>query len=218
MSRGAACVTVGPASLEAELALPADARGVIVFAHGSGSSRLSPRNQHVARALEERGFATLLLDLLTPKEAADGRHVFDIALLGERVGDAISWVRADRRTGHLPPGLFGASTGAAAALVAAARFPGTVSAIVSRGGRPDLAADVLPAVRAATLLIVGGLDHVVITLNREALHRLSCVKQLELVAGATHLFEEPGTLDAVVELAACWFERYLQPHHGLAAS
>jgi alpha-beta hydrolase superfamily lysophospholipase len=140
MSRGSACVIIGPAALEGTLTLPEKARGIVLFAHGSGSSRLSPRNQHVARALEDRGFATLLLDLLTPAEALDSGNVFDIELLAERVSDAISWVRADSRTHCLPLGLFGASTGAAAALVAAARHPGTVGAVVSRGGRPDLAA------------------------------------------------------------------------------
>lgn len=218
MSRGSACVNIGPAALEGTLTLPERARGIVLFAHGSGSSRLSPRNQHVARALEDRGFATLLLDLLTPAEAVDGGNVFDIELLAERVSDAISWVRADSRTHCLPLGLFGASTGAAAVLVAAARHPETVGAVVSRGGRPDLAAEFLPAVRAATLLIVGSLDHVVIKLNRQALHRLSCVKQIELVGGATHLFEDPGTLDAVVELAARWFGHHLAPRASVAAS
>lgn len=218
MERGSACVIIGPAALEGTLTLPEKPRGLVVFAHGSGSNRLSPRNQYVARALEDRGFATLLLDLLTPEEAADSGNVFDIDLLGERMGDALGWVHGDSRTRHLPVGLFGASTGAAAALVAAARYPGTVHAVVLRGGRPDLASEALPCVRAATLLIVGSLDEVVITLNRHALKRLSCVKQIELVSGATHLFEEAGTLDAVVDLAAHWFERHLPSRCGVAAS
>lgn len=202
---------VGPMGLEAMLSLPDKPHGLVVFAHGSGSSRLSPRNQHVAGALQHRGFGTLLLDLLTADEGEDRDKVFDIALLGQRVADAIAWACDDDRTRHLPIGLFGASTGAAAALVAAAREPVAVRAVVSRGGRPDLAADVLALVKAPTLLIVGSLDHGVIGLNRSAMARLTCEKRLELVPGATHLFEEPGTLDRVVALAAQWFERHLPP-------
>jgi putative phosphoribosyl transferase len=209
---------VGPMGLEAMLSLPDKPHGLVVFAHGSGSSRLSPRNQHVAEALQHRGFGTLLLDLLTADEGEDRDKVFDIALLGQRVADAIAWARDGERTRHLPFGLFGASTGAAAALVAAAREPVAVRAVVSRGGRPDLAADVLALVKAPTLLIVGGLDHGVIGLNRSALAQLTCEKRLELVPGATHLFEEPGTLDRVVALAAQWFERHLPPVVARAAS
>ena len=209
---------VGPMGLEAMLSLPDKPHGLVVFAHGSGSSRLSPRNQHVAGALQHRGFGTLLLDLLTADEGEDRDKVFDIALLGQRVADAIAWACDDDRTRHLPIGLFGASTGAAAALVAAAREPVAVRAVVSRGGRPDLAADVLALVKAPTLLIVGSLDDGVIGLNRSAMARLTCGKRLELVPGATHLFEEPGTLDRVVALAAQWFVRHLPPVVARAAS
>ena len=209
---------VGPVGLEAMLSLPAMPRGLVVFVHGSGSSRLSPRNQHVARGLQRRGFATLLLDLLTPDEGDDRDKVFDIALLGQRVGDAIAWACDDDRTRNLSIGLFGASTGAAAALVAAAREPTAVRAVVSRGGRPDLAADALALVRAPTLLIVGSLDDGVIGLNRWALERLTCEKRMELVPGATHLFEEPGTLERVVELAAEWLERQFPAVAAKAAS
>lgn len=184
---------------------------LVVFAHGSGSSRHSPRNQHVGRVLNDRGLRTLLLDLLTPEEEqrdlVTARHRFDIGLLGERVERAIDWAAAELR----PPsiGIFGASTGAAAALVAAATHPLAVGAVVSRGGRPDLASEVLAEVQAPTLLIVGGRDHTVLDLNREALRKLGEGHELEVVAGATHLFEEPGTLDEVAELAADWFARHL---------
>jgi dienelactone hydrolase len=189
---------------------PADAKGLIVFAHGSGSSRLSPRNRMVAGRLAERGFATLLFDLLTEGEARERTNVFDIDLLAGRVVDAVDWVRAQDVLGALPIGLFGASTGAAAALVAAARAPGDVAAVVSRGGRPDLADRALPRVRAPTLLIVGGADHGVIELNEQAYARLNCTAELRIVPGATHLFEEPGALDAVVDLAANWFGSHLR--------
>jgi dienelactone hydrolase len=200
---------IGSNRLEGILTLPDDAKGVVIFAHGSGSSRLSPRNTRVAQAFNACGLATLLFDLLTEREASDRRNVFDIPLLGSRVAEAVTWVRAARETAHLAVGLFGASTGAAAALVAAAQTPGDVAAVVSRGGRPDLAGAYLPRVRAPTLLIVGGADHGVIELNEQALAQLTCEKRLEIVPGATHLFEEPGTLDEVVELAADWFQRHL---------
>ncbi len=193
------------------LAGPDTASGLVIFAHGSGSSRLSPRNRYVADALQKAGFATLLFDLLSEEEAVDRAKVFDIPLLAERVGDALRWALSVPETAGLPVGLFGASTGAAAALVAAARWPERVKAVVSRGGRPDLAGVKLVDVRAPTLLIVGGADHVVIGLNEDALTQLSCKKRLEIVPGATHLFEEPGTLAAVVELAAAWFTTYLAP-------
>ena len=202
-------IRVGALGLEAQLSVPEAALGLVVFAHGSGSSRRSPRNLHVASALQARGFATLLFDLLTSAEAADRQNVFDIGLLGARVGEAVAWSRADQRISGLRIGLFGASTGAAAALVAAAERPDAVHAVVSRGGRPDLAGAWLATVRAPTLLIVGSLDHGVIGLNRHALGRLTCPKHMVLVPGATHLFEEPGTLDRVVDLAADWFERHL---------
>lgn len=179
--------------------------GLVVFAHGSGSSRMSPRNRAVARALRGAGMSTLLFDLLTEEEAEDRANVFDIPLLGRRITGAVDWVGALPECASLPIGLFGASTGAAAALVAAAERPGAVSAVVSRGGRPDLAGNRLPDVRCPTLLIVGGADRTVLELNRTALDALQCRKALEIVPGATHLFEEPGALDAVVRLAAGWF-------------
>ncbi len=204
--------------LEAQLSLPAGARGLVLFAHGSGSSRFSPRNRMVAQALQVRGFATLLLDLLTAEEVADRGNVFDVSLLGERVAQAIRWARGDTRTGELSIGLFGASTGAAAALVAASTPDLDVSAVVSRGGRPDMAGERLAFVRCPTLLIVGSLDHGVIELNLSALGKLACRKRLEIVAGATHLFEEPGTLGRVVTLAGDWFETYLRSPHGEACA
>lgn len=182
---------------------------LIVFAHGSGSSRLSPRNRRVATNLAEAGFATLLFDLLTDAEAADRRNVFDIPLLARRVVDAVEWARRQPTLRDLGIGLFGSSTGAAAALVAAASLPGEIGAVVSRGGRPDLAGAALPQVDAPTLLIVGGEDHVVIELNQTAMAALTCEARIEIVLGATHLFEEAGTLEQVERLAAAWFRRWL---------
>jgi len=202
-------VEVGSHHLEGILRIPEDAIGLVIFAHGSGSSRLSPRNTHVAHALNRRGLATLLFDLLTEQEAAYRANVFDIPLLGTRVAEAVRWARANAETADFRIGLFGSSTGAAAALVAAAQAPDDVSAIVSRGGRPDLAGNWLASVRAPTLLIVGGHDFGVIELNEQALESLTCEKRLEIIPGATHLFEEPGTLDQVVELAGRWFETHL---------
>lgn len=202
-------IQIGPKKLEGILTVPGDAGGLIVFAHGSGSSRLSPRNTYVAQALNERGLGTLQFDLLTDQEALDRANVFDIPLLGERVIETMEWARRDATVRTLPVGLFGASTGAAAALVAAAEAPNAVSAVVSRGGRPDLAMAVLGKVRAPTLLIVGGEDHVVIKLNEKAFDELNCEKRFDIVPGATHLFEEPGTLDQVVEAAADWFTEHL---------
>jgi pimeloyl-ACP methyl ester carboxylesterase len=190
--------------------LPAGAEGIVIFAHGSGSSRLSPRNQHVARALNAARLGTLLFDLLLPEEAEDRANVFDIPLLASRLEDAIVWAGEDRRLAQFAVGLFGASTGAAAALVAAARRPAAVSAVVSRGGRPDLAGNALNQVKAPTLLIVGERDELVIELNERALELLNCTKRIEIVPRATHLFEEPGTLERVVELATAWFVRFLQ--------
>jgi putative phosphoribosyl transferase len=182
---------------------PADARGLVLFAHGSGSSRFSPRNRAVADVLHAAGLGTLLLDLLPEEGVVDRR--FDIELLGARMTAAVEWAEARA----LPVGLFGASTGAAAALVAAAERPDAVRSVVSRGGRPDLAGEALPRVRAPTLLIVGGNDPVVLGLNREAMERLEAEARLEVVPGATHLFEEPGTLDRVAELARDWFLEHL---------
>lgn len=212
---GAASVTrrevrVPPLSLAGDLQVPENARGVVLFAHGSGSSRLSPRNRAVADDLNGRGFATLLLDLLTESEAAQRRIVFDIDLLAERLLQAVAWIDLQPELARLPLGLFGASTGAAAALKAAARLSERVGAVVSRGGRPDLAGKAaLAEVAAPTLLIVGSADHGVIELNQAALAELRCEKDLQLVVGAGHLFEEPGTLDAVMRLAGDWFGRRL---------
>jgi putative phosphoribosyl transferase len=208
-------VATGPVTLEGNLSLPEGARGVVLFAHGSGSSRHSPRNRHVARLLNEAKLATLLIDLLTPdEEAIDLRtaHLrFDIGLLAERLVGATDWLTHYPDTRDLRVGYFGASTGTGAALVAAAERPHVVGAVVSRGGRPDLAGPALPRVRAPTLLIVGGNDFRVVELNRAALAQLRCEKRLVIVPGATHLFEEPGALDEVARLAREWFEHHLVP-------
>jgi dienelactone hydrolase len=208
-------VPAGRVRLEGDLALPESPRGIVLFAHGSGSSRHSPRNRFVAAVLQQAGLATLLADLLTRAEededAATAHLRFDIGLLGERLAYLTDWLLQDPRTRALPLGYFGASTGAAAALVAAAERPEVVRAVVSRGGRPDLAAPVLPKVRAPTLLIVGGRDTLVLRLNREALYRLGGERDLAIVPGATHLFEEPGALDEVARLAREWFVRHLSP-------
>jgi len=201
-------VAVGPRGLEGILRVPRKSIGLVVFAHGAGSSRLSPRNNFVAEQLEKKGIATLLFDLLTEAEAADRNNVFDIPLLSERMIEAVGWVRGEPELSDLPIGLFGSSTGAAAALVAAARAPEDVDVVVSRGGRPDLAGDVLPQVQAPTLLIVGAWDNIVIELNEAAAAALRCEHRLEIVPGATHLFEEPGTLDQVVSQAGDWFETH----------
>ncbi|HWA63521.1 MAG TPA: erythromycin esterase family protein [Caulobacteraceae bacterium] len=200
---------IAPQGLGATVTVPKAAHGVVLFAHGSGSSRFSPRNTAVAEFLNAGGFATVLMDLLTDDEAADRRNVFDIPLLAERLGQAADWIASEPDLQGLRLGLFGASTGAAAALVAAARLQGRIAAVVSRGGRPDLAGADLPKVTAPTLLIVGGDDDGVIDLNREALAQLVCEKVLTLVPGATHLFEEPGTLEQVMLLAREWFEQHL---------
>jgi putative phosphoribosyl transferase len=204
-------VSIGPKQLEGFLTVPEHATGLIIFAHGSGSSRLSPRNAFVAEALQLRGMATLLFDLLTDEEALDRRNVFDVPLLASRLEEAVAWARADAEVGALNTGLFGASTGSAAALVAAAEIPEHVAVIVSRGGRPDLAGAALHKVSAPTLLIVGGDDTVVLDLNRDALSNLNCEKSLLVVPGATHLFEEPGALDQVARAASDWFALHLRP-------
>jgi len=203
-------VHVPPLGLAGTLRRPdASPRGIVVFAHGSGSSRLSPRNNFVASALGEAGLATLLFDLLTEAEAIDRANVFDTGLLADRLILAADWVLRRDGIRDLPLGYFGASTGAAAALIAAARAPGVCAAVVSRGGRPDLAGAALPRVRAPTLLIVGANDPDVLELNREAARQLRCDNELAVVPHATHLFEEPGTLEAVVELARRWFLNHL---------
>lgn len=206
-------VESGGVLLHGDLTLPAQVAGLVLFAHGSGSSRLSPRNRAVAARLVQAGLGTLLLDLLTPREEASERAGgllrFDIALLAGRLEGAIDWLLARPASGGRPLGLFGASTGAAAALVAAARRPRDVRAVVSRGGRPDLAEGSLAAVRAPTLLIVGELDEEVLELNRQALQHLCSPAELAVVPGATHLFEEPGALEEVTRLATAWFMRHL---------
>jgi dienelactone hydrolase len=212
-------VSAGPASLEGNLVVPPDARGVVLFAHGSGSSRHSPRNRFVAGVLQQNGLVTLLLDLLTAAEERVDAHTahlrFDIGLLSERLVAATDWLRGRAEAADLPVGYFGASTGAAAALVAAAARPQVVAAVVSRGGRPDLANKALPYVQAPTLLIVGGADVPVIRMNEEALTQLPVAeKKLVLIPGATHLFEEPGALEEVALLAAEWFTRHLKPARG----
>jgi len=204
---------VGPVQLDGNLRIPLDARTIVVFAHGSGSSRHSPRNRYVADVLATAGLATFLVDLLTLEEEVIDLETaelrFNIGLLAERLGGVTDWLASDTATAALSIGYFGASTGAAAALIAAADRLQTVRAIVSRGGRPDLAMPVLPRVRQPTLLIVGGADELVIDLNRRALTELGGIKRLEIVPGATHLFEEPGALEQVAALAGEWFRQYL---------
>lgn len=199
----------GTVKLGGFLSQPRGATGVVAFAHGSGSGRFSPRNRFVAEQLQRAGFATLLLDLLNQAEAEDREKVFDIGLLAERLQIAADWVAEQPATRGLHLGYFGASTGAGAALVAAARQPKAIRAVVSRGGRPDLAGNYLSAVEAPTLLIVGGNDDLVIELNEQALMLLHCPKELKIVSDATHLFEEPGALEQVAQLAKDWFGRYL---------
>jgi dienelactone hydrolase len=210
-------LVAGTATLSGDLTLPERSRGIVVFAHGSGSSRYSPRNRLVAATLAQAGLGSLLLDLLTPDEEArdarSGALRFDIAMLATRVVGALDWVRGDEETRELPIGCFGASTGAAAALVAAAQRPEAVEAVVSRGGRPDLAGEVLPDVRAPTLLIVGGQDTAVIEMNRSAIELLRCPVRLDIIPGASHLFEEPGALDLVAERAREWFAEHLGHAH-----
>lgn len=206
-------IPVGEVTIAGNLDIPAQATGVVIFAHGSGSSRFSPRNRFVAHALSSAGLATLLLDLLTSEEDAVDQHTghlrFDIPLLATRLIGATDWLTQHVETRYLRIGYFGASTGAAAALVAAAERPEPVGAVVSRGGRPDLADEALARVRAPTLLIVGGHDTTVLALNREALAHLRGVNDLAVIPGATHLFEEPGALEEVARLATAWFRRYL---------
>src|SRR5580704_17963236 len=209
-------IQAGRAVLSGNLTIPEDTIALVLFAHGSGSSRHSPRNQFVARTLNDAGLATLLFDLLTPDEEEidtyTREHRFNIGLLAERLVYATKWAKQQEQTRNLRVGYFGSSTGATAALVAAAEIPQDVGAIVSRGGRPDLAGDALPRVQAPTLLIIGGYDDVVIRLNKEALAELRCERELKIVPGATHLFEEPGALEVVARLAADWFRRHFHAH------
>jgi putative phosphoribosyl transferase len=203
-------VQIPPLRLGGTLRLPPEAKGLVLFAHGSGSSRFSVRNNAVAAELNDAGFATLLLDLLTPAEEGDRRKVFDIPLLSGRLADAASWIDRQPELSKLPLGLFGASTGAAAALRTAAELGARIKAVVSRGGRPDLAGASLALVVAPTLLIVGGHDDVVLELNQRALGELTCPKAIRIIPGATHLFEEPGAMDAVSSCARDWFSLHLR--------
>lgn len=205
-------VSVGPQHLRALLGIPPNATGLVIFAHGSGSGRLSPRNNHVADALRAHRQATLLLDLLTPAEEQDRQNVFDIHLLASRLKTAAIWAQQQPELRRLPIGYFGASTGAAAALVAASADNANIAAVVSRGGRPDLATESLSSVRAPTLLLVGSLDGPVITLNQRAFIALTCPKKILIIPGAGHLFEEPGTLDQVIVHAANWFSVHFARH------
>lgn len=215
MMRGSVRITTDSVVLEGEYCVPAGAVGIVFFAHGSGSSRHSPRNQAVARALQESGTGTLLFDLLTRQEEAEDVHTghlrFNIGLLAQRLIAANRWVARQPRAEHLGFGYFGSSTGGAAALVAAAELGSVIDAVVSRGGRPDLAGEALPRVEAPTLLIVGERDDLVLRLNEGAFEQLRCEKELAVVPRATHLFEEPGALEEVARLAAVWFRRHLKP-------
>jgi putative phosphoribosyl transferase len=204
-------IPAGSARLNALFCLPSKARGVVAFAHGSGSGRLSPRKNFVAQVLQDAGIATLLADLLEEDEALDRKNVFDIDLLANRLLANAQWLYQLPEIHGMPLGYFGATTGAAAALQASARKPNAVAAVVSRGGRPDLPTDYLPLVRSPTLLIVGGEDRSVIPLNESAYEKLSCPKEMVVVPGATHLFEEPGALEKVAELARDWFVKYFAP-------
>jgi dienelactone hydrolase len=208
--QGEVLLPAAPGELRGDLAVPADCSGLVVFVHGSGSSRHSPRNRYVAQRLNGSGLATLLFDLLTAEEERDRGNVFDIGLLAERLEGVTARARANPRVAGLPIGYFGASTGAAAALLAAAAPAAEIGAVVSRGGRPDLAGPGLAAVRAPTLLLVGSLDLLVLQLNQQAQHELRCHSRLQVVPHAGHLFEEPGTLDVVADAATEWFRRYLR--------
>ena len=210
-------IAAGRATLEGNLTIPHGAAALVLFAHGSGSSRHSPRTQFVARTLNNAGLATLLFDLLTPEEEAidlrTREHRFNIGLLAERLVHATKWAQQQEQTRDLRIGYFGSSTGGAAALVTAAEIPQDVGAVVSRGGRPDLAGEALPKVQAPTLLIVGGNDDIVIELNEQARDRMRCEVKLEIIPGATHLFEEPGTLEHVSKLGSDWFSLHLSGRH-----
>jgi putative phosphoribosyl transferase len=207
-------IPVGNVVVEGTLTLIPGAKGIVLFAHGSGSGRFSPRNQYVAKEFNKANIGTLLFDLLTTEEEEEdivtAEYRFNIALLAERLIGVTEWLRYDPKTKKLPFGYFGASTGAAAALIAAAKLPNEIAAVVSRGGRPDLAGEYLPSVVAPTLLLVGGLDTEVIELNQDAMDQMTAEKKLVIVPGATHLFEEPGTLEQVAKLSFEWFLRYLR--------
>lgn len=207
-------ITTPNVTLPGNLDVPENAIGLVVFAHGSGSSRFSPRNRTVAESLQQCGLGTLLFDLLTEQEDEIDRKTrairYDVKLLGQRLAETVDWIRQQNSIANLPIGLFGASTGAAASLIAAAARPDSVHAVVSRGGRPDLADDALPGVKAPTLLIVGRLDTTVIEMNQSAAEQMDCPHRIEIVEGASHLFEEPDKLDEVADLAGQWFQQHLQ--------
>lgn len=208
-------IPAGPMHVEGMLELPANAKSIVLFAHGSGSSRHSKRNTYVARVLQQNGIGTLLMDLLTPEEDADYPKRFDIPLLTHRLLAATQWIKNDSRTSHLPIGYFGASTGAAAAIQAAALNDGEIGAVVSRGGRPDIAGiSSLETITSPTLLLVGAWDEDVLKLNRDAFDFIRCIKELSIIPGATHLFMEPGTLEEAAKQAAAWFSRYLVKTNG----
>src|SRR5437899_1845125 len=215
-------IQAGRAGLPGDLTIPEGAAGLLLFAHGSGSSRHSPRNQFVARTLNRAGVGTLLFDLLTPEEEAldiyTREHRFNVGLLAERLMHATKWAGQQKETRDLRIGYFGSSTGGAAALVAAAELPQDVGAVVSRGGRPDLAGDALPKVEVPTLLIVGGRDDIVIELNEQARDHMRCEVKMEIVPGATHLFEEPGALEKVAQLASDWFVNHIEPERRTSQS
>jgi putative phosphoribosyl transferase len=206
-------IVSGKVTINGNLTVPEGAKGIVLFAHGSGSSRFSPRNRYVAELMNKKGIATLLIDLLTAEEEAEdeytGQFRFDVGMLAERLVVSTKWIKMNPATEKLTVGYFGASTGAAAALIAAAKLPDEIAAVVSRGGRPDLAGENLAKVKAPTLLIVGGIDTEVLQLNREALQLIRVAKKLEIVPGASHLFEESGTLEEAAALAINWFVKYL---------
>lgn len=214
MKEEIASIPVNKATLEGNLQIPAGARGIVLFAHGSGSGRFSPRNRYVAKMLNKAGIATLLIDLLTREEEeedyATGEYRFDIELLAKRLEAATDWLKIKPVTKSLAIGYYGASTGAAAALIAAAKFPKEVKTVISRGGRPDLASHYLRKVKAPTLFIVGGRDTVVLDLNKRAMEEIAAEKKLEIISGATHLFEEPGKLEEVARLSVEWFSEHLK--------
>ena len=202
-------ISLDDITLKANLVIPDDARGIVIFSHGSGSSRFSSRNNYVADVLNNQNIATLLVDLLSPAEDNESENRFNIPLLTGRLVKVTEWIRRNDQLKNLPPGYFGASTGAASALLAAAKLNNDIKTVVSRGGRPDLATDALPQVQCPVLLIVGSLDTQVIHLNKKAYSELKCEKKIEIVEGASHLFEEPGTLDKVAHIATAWFEQHL---------
>jgi len=212
MYKSEVTISLNDVTLKANLAIPEEARGIVIFSHGSGSSRFSSRNNYVADVLNNQNFATLLADLLSPAEDNEYRNRFNISMLTDRLIKITDWIRTNHQLKNLPMGYFGASTGAASALRSAAKLNNDIKAVVSRGGRPDLAMDALPLVQSPTLLVVGSLDIPIIDLNKKAYNELKCEKKMEIIEGASHLFEEPGKLNKVAGIAAAWFERHLVIH------